>query len=934
MKLNLSTIKTPLTTKALTFSMSLVANTNKHIQSLVRRHHVSGTSCIDLTHLTIDSAIIEQQHDGQQNPSNQDTMKARYERQLETLRSVYLLNQSDSNKYASLLQRCAQTAIPREGKHVHARLIIIGIDRDNFLGTHLLNMYVKCGIVSDARHVFDKMTERNVVSWSAMIAGYAQTGEGNEALELFNRMQHEGVNPNHFTFASVVKACAGLSALELGKHLHACIIRTGCESNVIVGSALLDMYAKCGSLEDACQVFDKMPERNAVSWNAMIAGFVQNGNVEEALNFFYQMQIAGMKPDQFTVASALRACGSLIDFEHGKQIHSQIIRTGLELDFVVSNALVDMYCKCGITNYASKVFEKMSKRDTVSWNEMIAGHAQNGYLEKALNLFRQIPRPDVVSWTAMISGYTQNGEGKEALKFFQQMQQEFIEANHFTLASVLGASASLAVLEQGKQIHAHIIRAGFESNVVVESALVDMYAKCESIQDARQVFDNMHTREVISWNAMIGGYAQNGYLDEALKIFHQMPEKDVVSWSAMIAGYAHIGRGNDALNCLEQMQQEGIKANHYTFTSALSACSSLATLQQGKQIHSHIIRTACHLNVIVESALVDMYAKCGIIEDASKVFDRMSSRNVVVWTAMIAGCALHGFSHESLQLFERMLQEGTKPNEITFLGVLSACSHAGLVDEGRQYFDSMSKKHGITPRVEHYVCMVDLLGRAGHLNDAEVFIGKMKVEPDAAVWGALLSACRIHGNIELGKRAAEHILELKQQIVATYVLLSNMYAAAGMWGDVAKVRKSMKDRGVKKEPGCSWIEFKNKRHTFFTGDRSHPQNDEIYAMLERLSGQMKEAGYMPDTNFVLHDLEEQQKELVLCHHSEKLAIAFGLISTPPGTTIHVLKNLRVCGDCHTATKFISNIVGREIVVRDANRFHHFKNGQCSCKDYW
>jgi pentatricopeptide repeat protein len=301
---------------------------------------------------------------------------------------------------------------------------------------------------------------------------------------------------------------------------------------------------------------------------------------------------------------------------------------------------------------------------------------------------------------------------------------------------------------------------------------------------------------------------------------------------------------------------------------------------------------------------------------------------------MIAGCAQHGHGKDALQLFERMEHAGVKPNHITYVCVLSACSHVGLVDEGRRYFDEMSQKHGITAKVEHFACMVDLLGRTGHLGEAEILINEMPFEPCALLWRTLLGACRIHGNIGIGKHAAERILELEPEEVSTYVLLSNIYAAAGKWDDVVSVRKLMRDRGVKKEPGISWIEVKNKVHTFLVRDKSHPQTKQIYSKLEELTRQMEVAGYVPDTNFVLHDVDEEHKDHLLSYHSEKLAISFGLISTPPGTSIQIFKNLRVCGDCHTATKFISKIVGRELIVRDANRFHHFTQGMCSCGDYW
>eukprot|EP01018_Ginkgo_biloba_P004466 Gb_36636 [translate_table: standard] len=627
------------------------------------------------------------------------------------------------------------------------------------------------------------------------------------------------------------------------------------------------------------------------------------GRLNEALQTLKVTNQQAIYLDSNMYASLLQRCANMDALAEGKYLHAHITETGFVQDTFLGNNLINMYMKCGNLICSREVFDKMPKRD-------------------------------VISWTSMITGYAQTGHSVEALKLFTQMQRARIKPNHFTFAIVVKACASLSALEQGKQVHECIITAGYEPDVVVWNSLVDMYAKCSSVKDARQVFDKMHKRNVIAWNAMIAGYAQNGHLDEALKLFRRMPEPDEVTWSSMIAGYAQNGQCDEALDIFCQMQGKGIKPNNFTFGSVVKACASLAALEHGKQVHAHIIITGFESDFVVGNALVGMHAKCGNIEDAFQVFEKMPTRNVVSWSTMIVGCAQHGQGKKALKLFEQMLVAGMRPNEITFVGVLYACSHTGLVDEGRFYFHSMGREHGITPTIEHYTCMVDLLGRAGCLDEAENLINKMPVDPNVAAWGALLGACRIHNNIDIAKRAADHLLELKVEDAGTYVLLANIYAAAGKWDDVANVRKLMKDRGVKKEPGFSWIEVKNRTHSFVVGDRWHPQKEEIYSMLEKLAGQMKIAGYVPDTNLVLQNVEPQQKEHFLGHHSEKLAIAFGLLSTPSGTTIRVVKNLRVCSDCHTAIRYISKIVGREIVVRDNNRFHHFKDGLCSCGDYW
>eukprot|EP01018_Ginkgo_biloba_P025793 Gb_04079 [translate_table: standard] len=876
----------------------------------------------------------------------------------------------DTNTCASLLQVCSNI---KSLNQVHALTLLTGHEQNAFLGTKLVSLYALFGRLDSARLVFDKTYDRNVFLWNAIIRGYVRNGIYEESLVLYYQMQEDGIEPDKFTFPVVLKACAGLLALEQGKEIHYHIVRYGFESDVYVGNALIDMYAKCGSMDDGRHVFDKMSARDVVSWTAMIAGYAQNGRANEALTAFHHMQLAGMRPDSVTMVSVLSACAHLGALERGSWIHDYIIKNGLDSDVFVQTALVDMYINRGKVENACQLFTKMSKRDVVSWNALIAGYTQTGYANEALTLFTEMQLADVkpnsttmlsvlsacaqlgalqqgkwihdyivscgfeadvsvgnslvamyakcgrievarrvfdkmsernvVSWSAMIAGYAQNGRASEALTLFNQMQLSSVNPNSITMVTVLSACAHLGALQQGKWVHEYIVRCGFESDICVENALMAMYTKCGSIEFARQLFNKMCKRNVVSWSAMIAGYAQNGHANEALTLFHHMQSADV-------------------------------KPNCVTIVSALSACAHLAALQQGKCIHNYILLNGFDSDVSVETALIDMYAKCGCVEVASRLFDKMPEKDIVSWNAMIAGYGMHGRGEDALAMVSQMQQTGMKPNHITFLGVLSACSHAGLVDEGWQYFDCMSQEYCITPRAKHYACMVDLLGRAGHLDKALDFINNMPLEPDVGVWGALLGVCRIHCNLKLGERVAKHLFYLDPENAGNYVLLSNIYAAAGRWDDVTNVRRMMEERGLRKTPGCSMIEVKNRVHAFLVADRSHPQSEKIYAILETLAGKMKEAGYVPNTNFVLHDVEEEVKENMLNSHSEKLAIAFGLLNTSPGTTIRITKNLRVCGDCHSATKFISKIVDREITMRDANRFHHFKDGLCSCGDYW
>ncbi|KAJ7526930.1 hypothetical protein O6H91_16G028000 [Diphasiastrum complanatum] len=766
----------------------------------------------------------------------------------EALHMVELMIQQNTkapiNAYVGLLKACARRKALAEGKRVHALILQSGLDSHILLGNNLVNMYGKCGSVSDARKVFNTMPEHNVFSWTFIISAYADHGQGEEALNLFQQMQNTGIAPDEVAYVVVLKICARTAALERGKQFHSDIIKCGLELDVFLGSALVDMYSKCGCIELAHQVFKKMSERNVVSWSAMISGYAQNGLGNEALALYEQMKQDGVQPNRVTYVVLLKACGNIGALEQGKQLHYDIIRSGFESDVTIGNTLVDMYAKCGCIELACQLFSKMSNRDVVSWTAMIAGYAKCGCIEHARQVFNEMSERSVVSWNSMIAGYAQNGLGKEALALYEQMKRESLQPNIVTYVSALSACASIAALEQGKQLHSDIIRSGFESDVTVGNTLVDMYAKCGCTEHALQVFSKMSKRDVISWNSMIAGYEQNGLCKEALALYEQMKEElvqpnyvtyaillkacasiaaleqgkqlhsdiiksgyesdvivgntlvdmyakcgcteharqvfnkmsvqDVVSWTSMIVGYEQNELGKEALALYEQMKQEGVQPNIVTYVALLKACGSISALELGKHLHSEIIRNGFESDLIVGNTLIDMYAKCGCIEDAHQVFNKMSERNVVSWTQMIAGYAQQGLGKEALTLLERMQREGMKPDEATYVSVLSACSHSGLVDEGCHLFDFMCKDHSVTLTLQHYACMVDLLGRAGCLADAEDFINKMPIQPDAVIWMTLLGSARNHGHVEIGRRAFECVVKLEPENAAAYVLLSNI----------------------------------------------------------------------------------------------------------------------------------------------------------------
>ncbi|KAJ7534649.1 hypothetical protein O6H91_13G104200 [Diphasiastrum complanatum] len=568
------------------------------------------------------------------------------------------------------------------------------------------------------------------------VSKLCQEGRLKDALHVVELMSQQNIQALIKTYICLLKECIKRKALGEGKRVHALIVLRGLDSNIFLGNTLVNMYAKSGRVLDARQAFDSMPKHNVFSWTAIISAYANHGQGEEAINLFQQMQQAGITPNKVGFVVVLKACTRIPSLQQGKKFHLDIIKNGFETDVIVGSTLVDMYAKCGSIEDARRVFNNMHERDVVSWNAMIAGYAQQCL-------------------------------GKEALNLYEQMKQDGVQPTIVTYVVLLKACASIAALEEGKQIHSDIIKSGFESDVIVGSILVDMYAKCGRIENACRVFNNMH-------------------------------EQDVVSWTAIISGYAQQGLGQEALDLYKQMKHEGVQSDIVTYLVLLKACASIPALEQGKQLHLDIINSGFELDVSLGSTLVDMYAKCGRLEDARQVFNNMHERDVVSWNAMIAGYAQQGLGKEALTLLKQMQKEGRKPDVVTYVSVLSACSHSGLVDKGRHLFDSMCKDHGVIPTIDHYICMVDLLGRAGCLADAEDFISTMPIQPNAVVWMTLLGAARNHGHLEIGRRAFDHVVKLEPENAAPYVLLSNIYAAVGKRDEVAKTRKEMNDAGERK----------------------------------------------------------------------------------------------------------------------------------------
>lgn len=650
----------------------------------------------------------------------------------------------------------------------------------------------------------------------------------------------------------------------------------------------------------------------------------------------------GTLPDSYIIPCVIKACTGLFDLKIGEQVHGIGLVSGLVSDSYVMSSLAHMYVKCERLEDARKVVDEMPETDVVTWSALVSGYARLGRVKEALEAFHEMEitgvEPNLVTWNGMIAGFNQSGCFLKSVLVFREMHSRGFSPDGTSVSSVLSAVGDLEDAKMGAQIHCCVIKLGCVSDKYVVTALMDMYGKCSCSFDMLRVFKEFGELDLSSRNALISGLSRNGFVDEALTMFREFKSKgmdsNVVSWTSVITCCSQNGKDMEALDLFREMQSAGVKPNSVTIPCLLPACGNIAALMHGKAAHGFSLRRDISLDYYVGSALIDMYAKCGRIREARLCFDKMPSRNLVCWNAMARGYAMHGKAKEAMDIFNLMLSSGQKPDHISFTCILSACSQSGLTEEAKSYFDSMSKVYNVEARVEHYACMVNLLGRAGKLEEAYSMIKKMPFTPDACVWGALLSACRIHNNLILGEVAAKELFELEPKNPGNYIILSNIYASQRRWVEVDRVRKMMKDLGLEKNPGCSWIEVKNKVYMLLAGDKSHPQMKLIIEKLDEISMEMKKQGYVPKVDFVLQDVEEQEKEQILCGHSEKLAVAFGLLNTCPGSPLHVIKNLRICGDCHSVIKFVSNFEGREIFVRDTNRFHHFKDGVCSCGDYW
>ncbi|GMJ14813.1 CHLORORESPIRATORY REDUCTION28 [Hibiscus trionum] len=530
--------------------------------------------------------------------------------------------------------------------------------------------------------------------------------------------------------------------------------------------------------------------------------------------------------------------------------------------------------------------------------------SRHGDINLARKVFSQTPNPNIFSWNSLIRGYSLIGtQSKLPFSLYKKLVRKGNpSANTFTLAFVLKACSNILAFEEGQQVHARVLQSGFGSNQFVQTGLLNLYAKCEEIELAEKVFD-------------------------------EIPQRGLVEWSSMISGYATMGLVNEAFGAFREMQTLNVVPDKVTMVSVISACAMAGALDIGRWIHAYIEKQMIETDIMLSTALVNMYAKCGCIEKAKEIFKGMPVKDQKAWSSMIVGLAVHGLAEEALEAFSRMSESKVTPSHVTFIGVLSACAHSGLVYEGRRYWSSMIEL-GIEPSLEHYGCMVDLLCRASLVDEACSFVQTMPYSPNPVIWRTLLIGCQKNKMLHKGEIAGEQLLALEPSNTENYILLSNFYASVSQWEKMRHVRKMMKEKGMKAVPGCTSIEIDGLIHEFVMGDWYHPEAKEIRQVLRVISERVTNSGHEPHVSGVLHNVSDEEKGIYLCEHSERLAIAYGLLKTKAPAPIRIVKNLRVCIDCHEVTKIISKIYEREIIVRDRVRFHKFVNGTCSCKDYW
>ncbi|TKW18958.1 hypothetical protein SEVIR_5G466800v4 [Setaria viridis] len=778
--------------------------------------------------------------------------------------------------YLHLLRSCA--ALPHVAA-VHAHIARAHPAASLFLRNSLLSAYCRLGGPFPAARLLDEMPRRNSVSFNLLIDAYSRAGLADRSLGTFERARAAGVKADRFTFAAALAACSRAGDVRTGKAVHALAVLDGLAKGMLVSNSLISMYARCCEMDEARRVFDAADEHDDVSWNSLLSGYVRAGAHQEMLKVFTLMCRCGMGWNSFALGSIIKCCSSGVDIAGhiAEAVHGCVVKTGLATDVFLASALIDMYAK-------------------------------KGALSNAVVLFKSVQDPNVIVFNAMIAGFCRDEAAvgkevtREALNLYSELLSRGMEPTEFTFSSVVRACNLAGEFEFGKQLHGQVLKHSLQGDDYIGSALIDLYSNSGCTEDGYRCFRSLYKQDIVTWTSMISGFVQNELFEKALRLFQE-------------------------LLCY------GLKPDLFTISSVMNACASLAVARTGEQIQCLATKSGFNRFTVMGNSCVHMYARSGDVDAATLRFKEMESRDVVSWSAVISSHAQHGCARDALCIFNEMMDAKVVPNEITFLGVLTACSHGGLVDEGLRYYEIMNKEYGLAPTIKHCTCVVDLLGRAGRLGDAEAFIRDSVFHDDPVIWRSLLASCRIHGDMERGQLAADRIMELEPTTSASYVILYNMYLDAGELSLASKTRDLMKERGVKKEPGLSWIELKSGVHSFVAGDKSHPESNAIYEKLSEMLSKIEKLGSTGNASTESTGISGREQNLVGCH-SEKLAVAFGMIHLPQSAPVRVMKNLRVCRECHSTMKLISRSENREIILRDAIRFHHFRGGACSCGDYW
>lgn len=656
------------------------------------------------------------------------------ERLIQAIQKLTLLLQQGAHAPSEIICLLLQSCIKKKdivaGRQLQSLLLKDGLLLyEPVVGDHIIRMFASCSSLQEATEAFDNVQNPTIYTWNAIISAHSKLDEGERAIELFSEMQLQGINPDKFTFLPVLRACGSAVRIAKGRVVHNLIVRDVLESDASIGNALLDMYLKCGSLQEGHKLFITLRRRDVVSWGAIIDGYTQHGCGSMALELFTNMRQEGYIPNRVIYSCVLKACGSVEALTEGRLVYSQILRSEIDLDEGIANHLVDMYVKCKNLDEGFKAL--------VTW-----------------------PKRDVVSWGTLITGYAQQGDSSSALRLFYEMRQDGMRPDRVVFLSVLQACSTAGTENQGKIIHDLLIRSGLSLDVTVGSTLVDMYAKSGSFKEAHNVLLSMSHRDAVSWGALISGYAQHGH-------------------------------GHSAIESFEKMQKDGVEPDSYVFSCTLKACGGVGALEHGRLMHDQILKIGFTVDTVVGSTLVDMYAKCGSLVEGWKTLDQMQSQDVVSWNALIAGYAQHCDYALAQQCLQVMQAQGVKPDSTTFLSVLAACSHAGNVEDGQWYFKSMVKDD-IKPTMEHFNCMIDLFGRAGYLNDAVKLLNSMPTLPNVTGWTSLLATCQKYQDVSLGRLCFHQILQLDPYNAAGFMLMSNLFADADMWKDVEKLNELRK----------------------------------------------------------------------------------------------------------------------------------------------